>query len=110
MFEILQKQGLALPKYKVVDRGPKYNEDRFEIYGSKGSIKFSMNRNPVIDFKIKNKNYKKRIIFEKPHHKNLIRDTINYFRKSTSKKNFLSNKNGFSACRVQFNVYKNAKF
>ena len=29
--EILQKQGLALPKYKVVDRGPKYNEDRFEI-------------------------------------------------------------------------------
>jgi len=86
------------------------NEDRFEIYGSKGSIKFSMNRNPVIDFKIKNKNYKKRIIFEKPHHKNLIRDTINYFRKSTSKKNFLSNKNGFSACRVQFNVYKNAKF
>ena len=29
--EILQKQGLTLPKYKVVDRGPKYNEDRFEI-------------------------------------------------------------------------------
>ena len=29
--EILQKQGRALPKYKVVDRGPKYNEDRFEI-------------------------------------------------------------------------------
>jgi len=29
--EILQKKGLALPKYKVVDHGPKYNEDRFEI-------------------------------------------------------------------------------
>ena len=29
--EILQKKGLTLPKYKVVDRGPKYNEDRFEI-------------------------------------------------------------------------------
>ena len=29
--EILQKQGLTLPKYKVVDHGPKYNEDRFEI-------------------------------------------------------------------------------
>ena len=29
--EILQKKGLALPKYKVVDHGPKYTEDRFEI-------------------------------------------------------------------------------
>ena len=29
--EILQKKGLALPKYKVLDHGPKYTEDRFEI-------------------------------------------------------------------------------
>ena len=29
--EILQKKGLTLPKYKIVDYGPKYNEDRFEI-------------------------------------------------------------------------------
>ena len=29
--EILQKKGLSLPKYKVVDHGPKYTEDRFEI-------------------------------------------------------------------------------
>ena len=29
--EILQKKSLALPKYKVVDHGPKYTEDRFEI-------------------------------------------------------------------------------
>ena len=29
--EILQKRGLALPEYKGVDYGPKYNEDRFEI-------------------------------------------------------------------------------
>lgn len=86
------------------------DEDKFEIYGSKGSIKFSMNKNPVVNLKIKNKIYKKSIIFEKPHHKNLIRDTVQLFRKNISKKIFFFNKNGYNASKVQLNAYKSAKF
>ena len=86
------------------------NEDKFEIYGSKGSISFSMNKNPVVNLKIKNKIHKKRFIFEKPHHKNIIRDTVRVFRKNISKKIFFFKKNGFNACQVQLDAYKSAKF
>jgi ribonuclease-3 len=39
--EILQKQGLPLPKYKVVDHGPKYNQDRFEIICASSEMNIS---------------------------------------------------------------------
>ena len=39
--EILQKKGLPLPKYKVVDHGPKYNEDRFEIICTSSELNIS---------------------------------------------------------------------
>ena len=39
--EILQKQGLPLPKYKVVDHGPKYNQDRFEIICTSSELNIS---------------------------------------------------------------------
>ena len=84
------------------------NEDKFEIYGSKGCIKFSMNKNPAVELKIKNKIYRKRISFERPHHKNIIRDTIRLFCEKSGKKNFLYSENGFKACKVQFNAYKSS--
>ena len=39
--EILQKKRLALPKYKVVDHGPKYNQDRFEITCTSSELNIS---------------------------------------------------------------------
>ena len=39
--EILQKQGLALPKYNVLDHGPKHNEDRFEITCTSSELNIS---------------------------------------------------------------------
>jgi|TARA_B110000438_G_C15814990_1_gene651523 predicted dehydrogenase len=85
------------------------NEDKFEIYGSKGSVKFSMNKNSNVILKIGNNIYTKKITFEKPHHKNLIKDTVHFFIKNNPKKNFFYDKNGFKPSKVQFAVYKSTK-
>jgi len=39
--EILQKKGLPLPKYKVVDHGPKHDEGRFEIICTSSELDIS---------------------------------------------------------------------
>ena len=76
-------------------------EDFFEIFGSKGTLSFSLNFDDRVIIKLKNKKIVKRIPFNKPFHKNLINETINKFTKYNKKKIFKIEKFGINVARHQ---------
>lgn len=64
-------------------------EDKFQIFGAKGYISFSMNSNPKIEIKTKNKHIFRKINFTKPLYKKMIRELIeNHYNKKKKKKEF----------------------
>ena len=76
-------------------------EDIFEIFGSKGTLSFSLNFDDKVIIKLKNKKIIKKIPFNKPFHKNLIKNTIDKFTKYNKQKIFKIEKFGLNVARHQ---------
>ena len=79
-------------------------DDLFEIFGTKGSISFSLNFSNKVNIRKKNKNIFKNIPFDTPFHKNLILDTISKFTSYKKKNRFKIEKHGIDAALHQFSV------
>ena len=82
------------------------NIDFFEIFGTKGYIKFSMHFSDLVEITTGNKKFVKSIPYEKPFHKNIIKDVVNKFLKKIKYKNYLIDENGMKVANIQINALK----
>ena len=78
------------------------DEDSFEIYGDKGTIKFSMNKKNKISISIGSSNLIKYISFEKPFHSNMIRYVVNEFTKLKKQNRYKIYNEGIKASNIYF--------
>ena len=82
------------------------DEDSFEIFGTKGKIKFSMSHSDEIIIS-KNKNKKRLIVpFEKPFHKPMLNHVIKLFQHNLSTKKFTLSENAFRTTKIQIKALK----
>ena len=83
------------------------NEDSFEIYGTKGKIKFSMNDNNEVITEINSKIKKMIIPFDVPFHKQMINYVINMFQRNLINNDYTLFENGIRATRIQIKAIEN---
>ena len=82
------------------------DEDSFEIFGTKGKIKFSMSSSDEIIIK-KDNNIKRLVIpFEKPYHKPMINHVINLFQHNLSTRKFTLSEHAFRTTKIQIKAIK----
>ena len=81
------------------------DEDEFEIFGSKGLIKFSMNKNNKVLIKCGDYIKVKKIPFEKPFHKNMINYVIKKFLFLKKHKKHKVFEEGIKASKVYLSCY-----
>ena len=79
-------------------------EDAFEIFGTKGTLKFSLNFNDKVEFTFKNKKFNKFVPFDKPFHKNLIKHVIKKFYKNLKNKKSSIEYSGINVAKHQISV------
>ena len=82
-------------------------QDLFEIFGTKGSVIFSLNFSDEVAIQKGKKKFYKRIPFDKPFHKNLIKDTIKKFTKYKLNKTFIIEEQGFKVANLQLEATEN---
>ena len=82
------------------------NIDNFEIFGTKGYIKFSMSFSNLVELHFKNRKIRKFISFEKPFHKNIINHVIKKFSKKIKYKNFDIEENGLKVADLQIKALR----
>jgi len=78
--------------------------DKFEIFGTNGTIKFSLNFSDKVEILTNNKKITKNISFEKPFHKNIIRHTINIFLKNKKIGKYFIDRAGIDVAKHQINA------
>ena len=82
-------------------------QDLFEIFGTKGSVMFSLNFSNDVTILKGKKKFNKNIPFDKPFHKNLIEDTIKKFTKCKLKKTYIIEDQGFKVANLQIDATHN---
>ena len=78
-----------------------FDEELFEIYGSKGKLSFSLNNSDKIVLKTKNKTKKYFISLTKPYHKPLSNFVINKFQTFIKKRKYYIPKNDLNVSTFQ---------
>ena len=84
----------------------KKNIDSFEIFGTKGYIKFSMSFSDLVELLLKKKKLKVLVPFERPFHKNIIKDTIKKYLKNIKEKKYITEEAGLRAALLQISALK----
>ena len=81
--------------------------DSFEVFGTKGYIKFSMSFSNLIELFIGNKKFVKTIPFEKPFHKKLIKYVVNKFINKIKRNSYFIDENSLKITVLQLKALKN---
>ena len=84
----------------------KKNIDNFEIFGTKGYIKFSMSFSNLVEVLVGKKRFIKSIPFEKPFYKNIVKYVVDKFLNKIKYKNYMIDKNGLKTSNIQIDALK----
>ena len=85
----------------------KKTSDSFEVFGTRGYIKFSMSFSDRIELFIGNKKFVKTIPFEKPFHKKLIRYVVNKFVNKIRSNSYFIDENSLKITALQLKALEN---